>query len=42
MTDVLLVTVHAGTAAVWLGAMVYSLLVVQPRAAAALEDPEPG
>jgi putative copper export protein len=42
MTDALLVTVHAGTAAVWLGAMVYSLLVVQPRAAATLDDPEPG
>ena len=41
MTDALLVTVHAGTAAVWLGAMLYSLLVVQPRAVAALDDPEP-
>jgi putative copper export protein len=41
MTDALLTTVHAGTAAVWLGAMLYSLIVVQPRAAAALEDPEP-
>jgi uncharacterized membrane protein len=40
MTDALLVTVHAGTAAVWLGAMLYSLLVVQPRAAATLDDPE--
>ncbi len=28
-----LVTVHAGAAAVWLGAMLYSLAVVQPRAA---------
>jgi uncharacterized membrane protein len=41
MTDALLMTVHAGTAAVWLGAMLYSLFVVQPRAAAALEDAEP-
>ena len=41
MTDALLTTVHAGTAAVWLGAMLYSLLVVQPRAVAELEDPEP-
>jgi hypothetical protein len=41
MTDALLTTIHAGTAAVWLGAMLYSLLVVQPRAAAVLEDPEP-
>jgi uncharacterized membrane protein len=36
-----LTTVHAGTAAVWLGAMLYSLFVVQPRAAATLDDPEP-
>ena len=40
MIDALLTTIHAGTAAVWLGAMVYSLWVVQPRAAAALDDPE--
>jgi uncharacterized membrane protein len=40
MTDALLTTVHAGTAAVWLGAMLYSLVVVQPRAAATLDDPE--
>ena len=33
MTDALLVTVHAGTAAVWLGAMLHSLLVVQPGGA---------
>ena len=41
MSDALLTTVHAGTAAVWLGAMLYSLLVVQPRAAATLDDSEP-
>ena len=40
MIRALLTTVHAGTAAVWLGAMLYSLLVVQPRAMAALKDPE--
>ena len=35
-----LATVHIGTAAAWLGAMLYSLLVVQPRAAAFLADAE--
>ena len=35
MTDALLVTVHAGGAAVWLGAMLYSLRVVQPGGASA-------
>jgi len=37
----LLTTIHAGTAAVWLGAVLYSLLVAQPRIAATLDDPEP-
>ena len=32
--------VHAGVAAVWLGAMAYSLLVVQPRAERFLGDPQ--
>src|SRR5688500_10020245 len=32
----ILTTVHAGTAAVWLGAMLYSLLIVQPRASSLL------
>ena len=41
MIEALLTTLHTGTAAVWLGAMLYSLLVVQPRAAATLDDPEP-
>lgn len=41
MIGAVLTTIHAGTAAVWLGAMLYSLLVVQPRAAATLDDPEP-
>jgi hypothetical protein len=32
----ILTTVHAGTAAIWLGAMLYSLLIVQPRASSLL------
>jgi hypothetical protein len=32
--------VHVGATAVWLGGMVYSLAVVQPRARAFLRDPE--
>jgi hypothetical protein len=35
----LLMLAHAGIAAIWLGAMVYSLLVVQPRAERFLGDP---
>lgn len=31
---------HAGAAAIWLGAMAYSLAVVQPRAAALFDEPE--
>jgi hypothetical protein len=34
----LFVVVHTGAAAVWLGAMVYSIAVVQPRAQALLGD----
>lgn len=36
----LLVLAHAGIAAIWLGAMAYSLLVVQPRAERYLGDPQ--
>jgi hypothetical protein len=36
----LLVLAHAGIAAIWLGAMAYSLLVVQPRAERFLGDPQ--
>jgi Flp pilus assembly protein TadB len=38
MTFVLLV-VHLGAAVAWLGAMAYSLVVVQPRIARAVPDP---
>jgi hypothetical protein len=34
-----LVLIHVGVAAVWLGSMTYSLLVVQPRAERFLADP---
>lgn len=40
MLVVLLVLVHLGVAAVWLGAMAYSLIVVQPRAERLLADPQ--
>jgi hypothetical protein len=36
----LLVLAHAGIAAIWLGAMAYSLLIVQPRAERYLGDPQ--
>lgn len=36
---VALVLIHAGIGAVWLGAMAYSLLVVQPRAHRFFADP---
>ena len=36
----LLVIVHTGVAAIWLGAMTYSLLIVQPRARRWLGDPQ--
>src|SRR5258705_8243534 len=34
-----LVLVHAGVGALWLGSMIYSLFVVQPRVARVLPDP---
>ena len=36
----LLVLVHAGVAAAWLGSMAYSLFVVQPRLARIVGDPD--
>jgi len=37
----LLVLVHAGVAALWLGAMAYSLFAVQPKLAAMIGDADP-
>ncbi|MPZ26979.1 MAG: hypothetical protein GEV12_11325 [Micromonosporaceae bacterium] len=39
MVTAMLVVAHAGVAALWLGAMAYSLVVVQPRLARMLTDP---
>jgi hypothetical protein len=36
----ILALVHAGAGTLWLGSMVYSLFVVQPRIARVLRDPE--
>jgi hypothetical protein len=40
---IVLVVIHAGVGALWLGSMAYSLFVVQPRLARMLGgDPDPG